>query len=376
MFESNKIEPYRPLFILGLVSSLLGIFVWLFFNWGWIHFYPKAAHSQLMVFAFFMSFITGFLMTAVPRMTGTEDAQDWEVFIPILFSVCQWTFALRMMEFTAILFFSLQLAFILFFILRRFFQRDHRPPAGFIFIPFAFLLTGFGLVTYFFGSRIGLTEDMRYKIFYLLSGQAFIYNLILGLGSRLVPTLCRLPNALSPDIQFKDDLLALGFFALTINLTFVLSAFQQLPLFSLIRSLLFLIYTFRIFKVHVRPIQWGYLALGIRLSLLFLFLGDFLLIFFPSHLLLLQHFIFIGGFALITLLISIRVTLAHSGQSLEPELKSKSILFIIFFIVLATLFRINYALVMDTKNLILPSILFVIAILIWLKRFFKFLWPG
>ncbi len=373
MFESNKIEPYRPLFILGFISAILGVVLWLFFQWGWIHFYPRVAHSQLMIYGFFAAMITGFLMTAVPRMTGVEDANDVEVFAPLFLVITQWVLALRQMQTAAAIVYLFQLVFVIFFIGRRFAKRDHRPPAGFVFIPFAFLLAITGILIEVLQLQFGIVALALSKPILFLSGQAFLYNLILGLGSRLIPTLCRLPNALSPDVRYKEDFFKLFFFALLFNASFILQ-FLGYEFISLsLRSVLILVYSFLVFKLHQRPIQWTNLGLGIRLAVLFIFLSDFLPLMSSLPVNFFQHLLYIGGFALITLMISVRVTLAHSGQSLDAEKNSKTILLVQLMLGAAAIFRVIYMFHLNLSLLIISAVLFLIAVVFWMKKFFKYL---
>lgn len=373
MFESNKIEPYRPLFILGFISAILGVVLWLFFTWGWIHFYPRLAHSQLMIFGFFAAIITGFLMTAVPRMTGTEDANDLEVFVPLLLIVTQWVLALRQMQAAASVVYLFQIIFLVVYIGKRFTKRDHRPPAGFVFMPFAFVFAISGILIDLFQIQIGSVALSVTKPMIFLSGQVFLYNLILGLGSRLVPTLCRLPNAINPDVRYKDDFLKLTLFALFFNASFVIQFLGYEFIALTLRSLLMLFYSILVFKIQERPIQRTHLGFGIRLAVLFMFLSDLLPLFFSLPVLYFQHLLYIGGFTLITLMVAVRVTLAHSGQSLDVEKTSKTIIAVQFLLGSAVVFRVMYMFQLNFSVLVTSAMMFLFAFVLWLRKFLRYL---
>mgnify|MGYP001602920407 CR=1 FL=1 len=73
-------EPYRLFFPAGLAFGVAGVLVWgLFGLWalfdiGHVSVYPSAVHADLMAGGFLFCFITGFLMTAVPRFFGAFHA--------------------------------------------------------------------------------------------------------------------------------------------------------------------------------------------------------------------------------------------------------------------------------------------------------------
>ena len=85
-------EPYKGLFILGALCSIVGVGQWILFYLGVIAEYPIKAHSQIMILGFVFSYVSGFLMTAVPRMTGTQSASLVEKSIAsslvLLFMMC------------------------------------------------------------------------------------------------------------------------------------------------------------------------------------------------------------------------------------------------------------------------------------------------
>ena len=72
------IEPYRPHFLLGLALGIAGVSLWPLYQLQWIS-YPLLAHRHLMIEGLFLSFVTGFLMTAAPKMSSTEGACPAEI---------------------------------------------------------------------------------------------------------------------------------------------------------------------------------------------------------------------------------------------------------------------------------------------------------
>lgn len=79
MKNKIEIEPYQPFFFSGLLISVLGVAVWIFFQLGWMSKYPQDAHAFLMIMGFLFAYISGFLMTAIPKMANAKAAQPIEV---------------------------------------------------------------------------------------------------------------------------------------------------------------------------------------------------------------------------------------------------------------------------------------------------------
>lgn len=318
MKKNFKVEPYQPFFLSGLLISVLGLGVWILFQQGMIPFYPMEAHAFLMVMCFLFAYINGFLMTAVPKMAQADPATPLEITVGLVMLWIQVPCALLGMISLNHSWAVIQILFLVFFILRRFLSRKANPPKAFIFLPF-------GLAAAFIGSLLlawrpeGLPPSVLLLAKNLLY-QAFTLNLILGLGSRLVPALSRVQGALDvralkPE-KFRDYLVP----ALLLNSAFGIEAFinpsaGQILKFAMIAWMA--VFHLKIFS----PLQVrGYLAIGLRTSVVMLGLGFLAAAFFPGNGIHLLHLSYIGGFALLTFLISTRVVLAHGGYSLQAEL--------------------------------------------------------
>ncbi|HRA87765.1 MAG TPA: NnrS family protein, partial [Planctomycetaceae bacterium] len=81
--------PYQGPFVAGLVAAFAGALIWLGARYGWISFYPRQSHANLMYFGFLWSFIIGFLMTAGPKMTQTKGPNPFEMKVPFVAVVLQ-----------------------------------------------------------------------------------------------------------------------------------------------------------------------------------------------------------------------------------------------------------------------------------------------
>ncbi len=65
-------DPYRIFFPLGIVLGAMGVSIWPLYYFGITDGYSGRAHAFVQTDGFLYSFIAGFLLTAIPRFTGTE----------------------------------------------------------------------------------------------------------------------------------------------------------------------------------------------------------------------------------------------------------------------------------------------------------------
>ena len=132
--NEERIEPYILLFPTGCLLGFLGLVFWIFFQLGWIQFYPRALHGNLMFFGFLWSFVAGFLMTAVPKMTSTSAAHIGEISFAVALVFIQMVLNVRNLTDISVFVFLMQNAFLLFFVVRRFLVNRKVPFFGFIFL--------------------------------------------------------------------------------------------------------------------------------------------------------------------------------------------------------------------------------------------------
>jgi uncharacterized protein involved in response to NO len=291
----------------------------------------------MMILGFIFSYVSGFLMTAVPRMTGTQSASLIEKSIAsglvLLFLMCSF---LGHDGFSFLVSTGMFTFLISFFVRRKLKMKNRELPTGFIFIPL-------GLMSGLIGSVLVLSSSFGF-ISLLALGKLFLYegfilNLIIGLGSRLIPVLTRKSMALSP--AEVNELSHRLFFteAVVFNGSFLIEVFLSSELGILIRALtmsLVLVKNFRFLKPMSEKSN-----LGLSISTVaFMFpLSYFLIIFFPTYKMHLIHVLYIMGIASLTFLVSVRVSLAHGGANLELEKSANAILAFFFAFLTATFFR-------------------------------------
>lgn len=358
-------DPYRQLFSLGILLGLIGVAFWpasLNFRTP----YSPMSHGHLMVYGLFLSFVSGFLMTAMPRMLGGRPASIWEVALALAFTGTSSFLALVGRMTVANILVCLQIALLFAFAGRRYLTAQRRPPFGFVFIPVGLAWGGLGatiLCLSFGGVPI---PPLIYSLAKIGMQQGFLLNLILGMGSRLIPLLTRQVNGPIESVVGKNRdalLIMLGF-----NATLVVEATHFSPWIYLVRATVMAVAAWRLFGIHRPAIVKTFLGISIRFSVYSLVIGYLLIFFLPENFLPLLHIVFIGGFSCITIMIATRVVLAHGGHSTDLELESSALLLVgLLFLVSAAARAINMIEV--------AAIFWLVAVLVWSFKFGRYLRP-
>jgi uncharacterized protein involved in response to NO len=318
-------NPYRPLFLIGTISAIIGAGLWMPYGFQLMNFYPGRMHAHLMMGVFLLSFASGFLMTAIPKMTGTFPSGKVELFLQITGLIFTAGCGLINKE-TTLFFISilLNLTMLLFFVGKRFLVKKNNPPDVFPFVMAGILSGLLGSIFWIFG-----LYTIGHRLFYL----NFILCLVLGVGSKLIPMLLRLGPA-KPNSKRTTVFLAI--------ILFISNFFEDYYLWSLgpwIRSMVVLwvgIFYWRVFEKST--FNSGFTN-GIRLSAISVILGSLLLALDPIHRMEWLHLIYISGFALLTFLVATRVILAHGGHDLNLEVKNWRITATVVLILLAAATR-------------------------------------
>ena len=359
-------EPYYLLFTAGVISSVLGVSVWINFNFFGGGSYPREGHAALMFFGFLGAFVAGFLMTAVPKMTGTAPADQTELGTILSTSFLINLFALANKAEIAAWIYLFELILLVIFVGRRFLKIRRFPFSGMVFIPIALVGAIISILLYIFGYVTSLSTLMKY------SGEVLILNLICGLGVRLVPMISRFPHAVSPDqSSVKISYVRVLARALLLNALFWADSIFGLKEINFALAAFLLFYFARYFGLFKRPGLGSRLGWGLKIGEISLILGYALLGFDVFPIVAAKHLIFIGGFTLITMLISTRVILAHGGKNLDFELKSPWILPTAFGMILLSVMRVEAGVnVMGALMRTIPF-LFLVGMLTWYIRLLR-----
>src|SRR5262245_8799643 len=181
-------DAYRIFFPLGVILGAFGVAIWPFYYYGLTEGYSGRAHAFVQTDGFLFAFIAGFLLTAVPRFTGTEapSRRAQYVLASIVFiSALSFEFQFFTIGQTG---FLIAQAMLLVLVIRRFARRRQDPPE-------TFPLVGLGLLSAAGGALIeggmawnviGPSWDLLGK---RLLTEGMVLLLVLGIGGFLGPRL-------------------------------------------------------------------------------------------------------------------------------------------------------------------------------------------
>lgn len=369
-------EPYRLFFPIGILFGIWGVFLWLPFTTGYSDMYPVAVHPIIMMGGFLSAFAFGFLMTAIPRFTQTFAPSKLEllmVALPLLSIPLIATVAASEFSLFAI---ALSLLGLIKFSASRFLKSTNKKPPSFVFI-------GLGLASALVGVTLLMTEiELIAKLFRyidprlqtlgrLLFFQGFMFSLVLGVGSKLIPVLTGhtpMPLEFAPrKTQLSRRFNPFILLGAAFIFTFVLEVMLFTALGQLARALIAAYIAVRYWLILKLPPSRSKVAWSIWLSAWFTiigFLGVAILPHLGVHFL---HVAYIAGFALMTLMIATRVTLAHGGFSLSLESDLSSTYYTTGLLLLAALTRLAAGLMPAHyfSYLTFSALAWIFALVIW-----------
>ncbi len=318
-------EPYRLFFPLGMLMSFVGVGHWLVYGMGFSEQYSGSFHSSVQVWLYLGCYITGFLMTAVPRLAGAPLAAAWEVVLALV--VFGGTSAAlfghrRLLAEGLLIVWVLCLAG---FVVRRFRARTvAAPPSEFVWIGWAFLhaLAGLGVSL---STHLGLLESGWWRLGRAASEQGFLISIVLGVGGFLGPRLLGShelpsPEALRQIIRLRRSQRAPHLIA---GAVLFVSFWLQGPYWAFFATVLRAgVVTWALTRARVllvRPRTKGTFAAAVQVAFWMIAAGPWLAVFFPRHQVAALHVLFIGGFSVLTFAVSTMVVLSHAGEGQRLE---------------------------------------------------------
>lgn len=350
MITWQKVEkdPFRSFFPLGAILALAGVTPWLGHFFGYTS-YPRDLHRLLMVNGFLLSFVCGFLMTAVPRFTGTHFSTRKEalaVFVPLISAAA---FAFSNVQSFNNLASAFALVFLGVFAGRRFLKRKTNPPHTFIFIGVGLFFWFISNVGQFLFAQGLIQSGIAYQIFQDLFSNGAIMCLILGVGGRLIPAILGWQDSVTHmRSQYETGapyLSTVPFDIWVLVLVFVLSFFLEPIVESsvgfAVRGLVTFYFGIKYWRIYRLPKNRTYLSWGMWLCVWCLSFGYFLPAIWVNQSAHALHLLLVGGFSLLTLLISMRVTFAHGTSGTAVEKTNPVILMLAGVILLAMVTRVT-----------------------------------
>ncbi len=364
-FKNNfKIQAYQPLFLIGILHALFGTFIWVLYALKLID-YPGYRHADHMIGGFLFSFVAGFLLTAIPNFTGTSVCSKKELLIAS-------SLALAALIFGGNFFTTALLIFLVIFFIGRLSKRIFKPPPQFIFLPFGLLSGIFGGVT------LCLIDNQIIDIKFMPIGKLFYYyaailNIIIGVGSKLIPALLGWAPPPTPaslvegsnnlnQFQRKFPIIL----AILLFLSFLIEFFGRQDIGRILRSLIATIIAFKVWRLYLIPPQKTKMAFWLWISAWFLVVGLWVHALFPELNIHAAHLFFVGGFGMMTTIISSRVILSHGNYGLDIESKSKIYAFCSLMFMLAAITRFSAPWTPNYINhLGYAAACWIIAMLVW-----------
>ncbi|MCB9707302.1 MAG: NnrS family protein [Myxococcales bacterium] len=379
----NNTDPYQWLFPLGIVYGLTGVGLWILFKCGLIARYPGPLHAELMMGGFFLAVASGFLMTAVPRFTGTAKATFYETVLVCALTCLALSAAVlgASAVFHGVL--TLWIGSLGVFGLSRVRHFMYTPPPS-------FMLVGFGLSFGFLGSIVLLFSDLALTapLLVRLARQLLLYGMclgiVLGIGSQLLPMLMGTrtrpmanvaPTLMNPIGAVRGARIMFALAGVLLLISFVIEVWVSIQWAWFLRSLLLSGITIGYWQIYRCPSERGVMAWCLWISAWMLAIGGWPGVFVSSYQLHGIHIVFIGSLSLMIFAVATRVVLSHGGYDLKAERSSKAlyVMFGCFVFALGTRlaapFSGRYFAFLDYA-----ALMWILGVLVWSSAFLPKLW--
>lgn len=313
--------PYRVLFPAGLAFALAGALVWPAQSLGLLP-WAGPLHRTLMMEGFELSFVAGFLLTAMSGLLHAERCRPGElaaVFTMVLAFALACAAGVVWMAHAA---FTLALATVAVTLVRRARAARIAPP-----VEMAFVALGLahGLAGGVLGALVaaGRVQDPSPGFATRLVSLGMMLPVVLGVGTLIVPVFAGvrdpllLPGIAAPHARGRRRtwyaLLALALVGATVaDGMNARGAAAWLRLGAAAPALI------GGWKLHRGP-RPGALPVALRLAGSGVLAGLLLAAALPDHPLAGEHLVYIGGYGLLTLAVATRVVLAHGGHGITGE---------------------------------------------------------
>jgi uncharacterized protein involved in response to NO len=308
-------EPYRLLFAAGALLGAIGVVPWLAFALGRHTAYDPVGHAVVQIQGFVSCFVAGFLMTMIPRRTGTPAPAGWQLALalalPAIAAGASLTGRVALGQ-AAWLGFAAVLAG---FGVPRFRSAARPAPNAFVWLPLSLLTGAAGSALTLADALAPLDFGMR-RFATLLLTQGFLLGLILGVGSLVLPLMTRGESPPDGTNAPRDRAARLAHGAAWLALvgSFALEAGGWPVAGRALRGVLTLALLLVVPRLYRLPSVPGEHRRLLWLAPWCLPLGCFVAALWPDRPQLGQHLVFLGGFALLTLMVGAHVVLAHGGR--------------------------------------------------------------
>jgi uncharacterized protein involved in response to NO len=308
-------DPYRVFFPLGVALGVMGVLIWPLYYFGITQGYSGRSHAFVQTDGFLFAFIAGFLLTAIPRFTGTTaPSRTTQYALAAIVAMCAVAFEFHFFAIGNALFVAAHFMLIALAVMR-FRRRQQDPPETFSFV-------GLGLIAGALGALIdtGIALNVMPPTLDLLGKrlltEGMVVLLVLGVGGFLGPRLmgfAAIPKA--RQLLYKIAGLTL-LVSLIAEYGFGVAPLVFLRAGIVTAAILATVRPYRLPAVRT-TVAWCVWAAHwlVIVSLWLIALA-------PRYRIDFLHVLFIGGFTLLILSVGTRVTLSHGNHPLALESRS------------------------------------------------------
>jgi uncharacterized protein involved in response to NO len=341
-------DPFRLFFPFGAILAIVGVFPWALQLFGSPS-YPVEFHRAIMMNGFMLSFVCGFLMTAIPRFTSADFAKLYEILwiagAILAGAICE----IVGLQAWHHLFSTLALVGLIVFAFQRFRKRKSNPPFTFIFVGVGLALWTLSNFLIFWSMEFVGLRPASLSIWGEVFSHGALMSIVLGVGGRLIPGVLGWQEIVTTQrekYERTDAFSAVVPPSIWIMVGLFLSSYFFADLFDrwiclALRAFVIWFFAFRYWRIHRPPKEKSFFTWSVWVSGWCFAVGAALNVVWPNSYVHSLHTILVGGFSLLTVLIATRVTLAHGCEGRGPEKTSKMIPIFTALIILAMLTRVT-----------------------------------
>lgn len=357
-------EPYRVFFPAGILAATVGLLLWPLHYSGWWELYPAIQHPRIMIFGFGAAFVFGFLGTAWPRFLESRVLSPAEVFVLLALwlasQVGYWLGSIAVGDLLA----AGACLWLMGSLVGRLLQKgDELPPPGF---SLAFLAVAFAaFVLLAFGFQWNLRSPEWDHFLRLCGYQGFLLLPILGIGSYLVPRF--FPGANEKPVSPGQRGKVVWSVAALVVLSFWLEAYVSIWIGNSVRTVAVLGWAVGAVPVLVKGRAPGTRPWALRIGMAMICVAFICRAIWPLQVFAFEHFLFLGGFTQVILLVADRVATGHSIRTEDVKPRSIRWRWFVWLLILTAATRATADLVPTTRvsHHIYAAVLLVVLFLIW-----------
>jgi uncharacterized protein involved in response to NO len=365
-------DPYRIFFPLGIILGVLGVSIWPVYYYGLTEGYSGRAHAFVQTDGFLYSFIIGFLLTAIPRFTGTQPprlAVQYALAAVVGASAIAFEFQFFVFAQTG---FLIAHATLIALAARRFMRRQLDPPETFVLVGLG-LLSGTiaGLINA--GIAWNLIPPFWDPLGKRMLTEGMVLLLVLGIGGFLGPRLlgfAQLPEFVkvgSPSTEPNNRPRLYLLAGLAVMFSLIGQYGLGWPAMAFLRAAAATAVILSTLKPWRVPLVQTTLARCVWAAHWLVILAVWLVAISPRYSVDLLHILFIGGFTLLIFAVGTRVTLSHGGHGLGQERRSWPLRIAVTAGLIAMLARVGAPLAPFSyfEHLALAALLWIAGVAFW-----------